>query len=75
MRGGRARQFARHRDHLGRDVRHICAAFADLGALRLEGVETVADEWGYNHERGGSVQLTPLGAAGVHRLSEPSAAR
>jgi hypothetical protein len=61
-------QRGRHRDHLDGDVRWLCAVFADLGALRVEGVETVTNEWGHERPRGGYVSLTPLGVVAARQF-------
>lgn len=62
-------QYARHREHLAGDVRQICAVLARLGALTVEGVQTVTTVHGTTREQGGQVGLTPLGAAGVRGLA------
>lgn len=62
-------QYARHRDHLAGDVRGICVVLAELGAVTVEGLQTVTTTHGIARDQGGRVQLTPLGAAGVRRLA------
>lgn len=62
-------QYARHRDHLAEDVRRICAVLAELGAVTVEGVETVTTLHGIPREHGGWVRLTPLGVSGVRHLA------
>lgn len=50
-------------------VRQIWVVLAERGALTVEAVETVTSIHGLAHERGGRVQLTPLGAAGLRQLA------
>ncbi|MPZ74642.1 MAG: hypothetical protein GEU74_15725 [Nitriliruptorales bacterium] len=64
-----AEQLRRHREHLDHDVRHVCNAFADLGAVVVTDVETVTTVYGHEQEHGGMVALTPLGAAAVLELT------
>jgi hypothetical protein len=62
-------QRRRHRNVLDSDVRRICYALADLGAVEVTDTETIADDHGYQRELGGRVALTPLGVAAVHELA------
>jgi hypothetical protein len=57
-----------HRRWLEHDVRRVCAALEELGAVTVTNVEAVRGEHGITDERGGLVDLTPLGAAGARGL-------
>lgn len=61
-------QLRRHRDVLDSDVRRICRALADLGAVEVTDVQTIPDVHGYERELGGRVELAPLGVAAVQEL-------
>lgn len=63
-------QLRRHRDDLERDVRRLCQACADPGAIEVTDVETVTTAHGHEREHGGRVALTPLGAAAMQRLTQ-----
>ncbi|KAE8765021.1 plasmid pRiA4b ORF-3 family protein [Georgenia thermotolerans] len=59
----------RHRRLLDADVRHICRALADLGAVEVTGVEKATDAYGLAVEQGGVVTAAPLAAAAVPDLA------
>jgi hypothetical protein len=61
-------QLDRHRGWLEGDVRRICAALEELGAVTVTDVEVVRGEHGTTQRRGGLVDLTPLGAAAARRV-------
>ncbi|GAA1643567.1 hypothetical protein [Georgenia ruanii] len=58
-----------HRRLLDSDVRHICRALAELGAVEVTGVERTTDAYGLPVERGGAVTAAPLAAAAVPDLA------
>jgi hypothetical protein len=51
------------------NIRLIMSRLERLGAVTVNGVEVETDQYGFSHESGGQVRLTPLGLRGVHGLA------